>query len=89
LKLSLIFIRAGFSIRYFKAIYKELLCITIDRDLVNEVFYPSGFIDFVVKISGGSAATTINGRYKDTPEVELLGHLTLPTRLRVAKGTSY
>lgn len=70
-----------------KPFVKSYSVITIERDLTGEVFYPSGYIDFVVNISGGSAATIINGYQKDTPEVELLGHLTLPTRLNVAKGT--
>src|SRR5215207_5199854 len=70
-----------------KPFVKSYSVITIDRELTNEVFYPSGYIDFVVNISGGSAATIINGNHKNTPEVELLGHLTLPTRLNVAKGT--
>jgi AraC-like DNA-binding protein len=70
-----------------KSFVKSYSVITIDRDLTGEVFYPSGYIDFVVNISGGSAATIINGNHKNTPEVELLGHLTLPTRLNVAKGT--
>lgn len=70
-----------------KPFVKSYSVITIDRNLSGEVFYPSGYIDFVVNISGGAAATIINGYQKNTPEVELLGHLTLPTRLNVAKGT--
>lgn len=65
---------------------KNYTVVTIDNDLDNEVFYPSGYVDIVINISG-SAATIINGRKKDTPAIELLGHLTLPTRLSVAKGT--
>lgn len=70
-----------------KPFVKNYSVITIDRDITNEVFYPSGYIDFVVNISGGNAATIINGRLKKTPDVELLGHLTLPTRLNAAKET--
>ncbi|RBL90694.1 helix-turn-helix transcriptional regulator [Chitinophaga flava] len=66
---------------------KSYTVITIDKDLDNEVFYPSGFVDLVINISSGAAATIINGRKKDTPAIELLGHLTLPTRLTVNKGT--
>lgn len=69
-----------------KPFVKSYSAITIDRDLRGEVFYPSGYIDLVVNLSG-AAATIINGYEKSTPEVELLGHLTLPTRLNVAKGT--
>jgi AraC-like DNA-binding protein len=65
---------------------KNYTVVTIGEDLDNEVFYPSGYIDLVFNLSG-SAATIINGRRKDTPAVELLGHLTLPTRLTVRKGT--
>jgi AraC-like DNA-binding protein len=70
-----------------KPFVKSYSVITIGRDLLDEVFYPSGYIDFVVNVSGGAAATIINGDKKNTPEVELLGHLTVPTRLTVAKGT--
>ncbi len=67
---------------------KNYTVVTIEKDLDNEVFYPSGYVDLVINISGGFAATIINGKQKDTPAIELLGHLTLPTRLSVAKGTS-
>ncbi|MXV53230.1 helix-turn-helix domain-containing protein [Pedobacter sp. HMF7647] len=66
---------------------KSYTVITIEKDLENEVFYPSGYIDFVVNIAGGSAATIINGERKDTPQIELLGHLTVPTKLMAAKNT--
>lgn len=67
---------------------KNYTVITIDRDLVDEVFYPSGYVDFVINISEGNATTIIDGRIRNMPEVELLGHLTLPSRLTVSKGTS-
>ena len=67
---------------------KNYTVVTINKDLDNEVFYPSGYVDFIINISEGAAATIINGKHKDTPAIELLGHLTLPTRLTVAKGTS-
>ncbi|MHC0440199.1 helix-turn-helix domain-containing protein [Flavobacterium sp. 3-210] len=67
---------------------KNYTVVTIEKDIVNEVFYPSGYVDFIVNISEGKAATIINGKRKDTPDIELLGHLTLPTRLTVTKGTS-
>ncbi|MBC9914304.1 helix-turn-helix transcriptional regulator [Chitinophaga varians] len=66
---------------------KNYTVVTIEEDLDNEVFYPSGYIDLVINLSG-FAATIINGRRKDTPAIELLGHLTLPTRLTVTKGTT-
>ncbi|NLR57765.1 helix-turn-helix transcriptional regulator [Chitinophaga polysaccharea] len=67
---------------------KNYTVVTIGKHLDNEVFYPSGYVDLVINISGGMAATIINGKRKDTPAIELLGHLTLPTRLTVAQGTS-
>ncbi|SNR32622.1 helix-turn-helix transcriptional regulator [Flavobacterium sp. ov086] len=67
---------------------KNYTIVTIEKNLDNEVFYPSGYVDFIVNISEGAAATIINGNRKDTPSIELLGHLTLPTRLTVAQGTS-
>lgn len=60
----------------------------IDRDVTNEVFYPSGFVDFAVNISSGSAITLINGRPIDMPKVEVLGQITQPTRLTITKGTA-
>ncbi|RAJ08635.1 AraC-like DNA-binding protein [Chitinophaga skermanii] len=67
---------------------KSYTFVTIEQDLNNEVFYPSGCVDLVMNVSSGSATTIINGRSKNTPSVELLGHLTLPTRLTVTKGTT-
>lgn len=67
---------------------KSYTVITIEKALKDEVFYPSGYVDLIINISGGFAATIINGKQKDTPDIELLGHLTLPTRLTAAKGTS-
>ncbi|HEY9259849.1 helix-turn-helix domain-containing protein [Chitinophaga sp.] len=58
-----------------------------DQDMTNQTFFPSGFIDFAVNISNGSASTIINGRPIDMPKVEVLGQLTKPTRLSVTKGT--
>ena len=70
-----------------KPFVKSYSVITIDRDLTNEVFYPSGYVDLAVNMYG-RAATIINGHYRNMPNVEVLGQLTLPTRLTVAKGTS-
>lgn len=67
---------------------KNYTVVTIGKDIDNEVFYPSGYVDLVLNISAGNAATIINGRKKDTPDIELLGHLTLPTRLTVKEGTT-
>ncbi|MBT2619913.1 MULTISPECIES: helix-turn-helix domain-containing protein [Chryseobacterium] len=67
---------------------KNFTVVTIDRDIDNEVFYPSGYVDLIINLSGGAAATIINGKRKNTPDIELLGHLTLPTRLTVKKYTS-
>jgi len=71
-----------------KPYVKSYTVITIDRDLIDEVFYPSGYVDLVINISEGSATTLIDGRSRRMPGVELLGHLTLPSRLTVTKGTS-
>jgi len=71
-----------------KPFVKSYTVITIDRDLTDEVFYPSGYVDLVINVSEGSATTTIDGRTRKMPGVELLGHLTLPSRLTVSKGTS-
>ena len=67
---------------------KSYTLVTIDRDLTDEVFYPSGYVDLVINVSEGSATTIIDGRARRTPGVELLGQLTLPSRLTVSKGTS-
>ena len=67
---------------------KSYTLITIDRDLTDEVFYPSGYVDLVINISEGNATTIIDGRSRKTPGVEVLGHLTLPSRLTVSKSTA-
>lgn len=58
-----------------------------DRDLTDEVFYPSCYIDVAVNISPGAAVTVIGNRAIVMPKVELLGQLTVPTRLSVKAGT--
>ncbi|MGO4289717.1 helix-turn-helix domain-containing protein [Chitinophaga sp. RAB17] len=58
-----------------------------ETDMTDQTFFPSGYIDFAVNISGGSASTIINGRPIDMPKVEVLGQLTVPTRLSVTRGT--
>ncbi|HWA34049.1 MAG TPA: helix-turn-helix transcriptional regulator [Cyclobacteriaceae bacterium] len=60
--------------------------VTINDTIENEIFYPSGYIDLVVRCTG-SAATAINGTLKTTPQLELLGHLTMPTMVSARKGT--
>jgi AraC-like DNA-binding protein len=70
-----------------KPYVKSYTLITIDRDLTDEVFYPSGYVDLVINISAGSATTFIDGRRRKLPGVEVLGHLTLPSKLTVTKGT--
>ncbi|HEY5822925.1 MAG TPA: AraC family transcriptional regulator [Cyclobacteriaceae bacterium] len=67
---------------------KEYFVVTVDKDVTNQVFYPSGYVDFAVNISDGEVVTIINGRAVDMPNVEVLGHLTSPTRLTIAGGTS-
>jgi len=67
---------------------KNYTLISIDGDLTDEVFYPSGYVDLVMNVSEGNATTFIDGRRRKLPGVEVLGHLTLPSRLSVTKGTS-
>lgn len=67
---------------------KNYTLIIIDSDLEEEVFYPSGYVDLVMNVSDGYAATLINGRKRKLPGVEILGHLTTWSRLSVTKGTS-
>lgn len=71
-----------------KPFIKSYSIVTLERDLTNEVFYPSGYVDLAINISDGKAATIIDGHRRDMPDVEVLGQLTVPTRLTVAKGTS-
>jgi len=75
------------SCEILKPFIKGYTVVTIDKDIDNEIFYPSGYIDLVVKFPDGRAATIIQGEHRDTPEFELLGHLTVPTRLNAARGT--
>lgn len=67
---------------------KEYFVVTVDMPLANAVFYPSGYVDFAVNISNGNVKTIINGRAIDMPKVEILGHLTTPTRLTISAGTA-
>ncbi|WP_234047747.1 DUF6597 domain-containing transcriptional factor [Chryseobacterium paridis] len=69
------------------AYIKNYTVVTIEKDIEDAVFYPSGYVDLIINISG-KAATVINGKRKDTPAIELLGHITLPTRLMATKGTT-
>lgn len=71
-----------------KPYVKNYTLISIDHELTDEVFYPSGYVDLVMNVSEGSAFTRIDGRSRKLPGVELLGHLTLPSRLSVTKGTA-
>jgi AraC-like DNA-binding protein len=71
-----------------KPYVKNYTLISIDSDLTDEVFYPSGYVDLVLNVSAGSATTFIDGRRRKLPGVEVLGHLTMPSRLTVTKGTS-
>lgn len=70
-----------------KPYVKSYTLITIDKDLTDEVFYPSGYVDLVINVSG-NAITFIEGRRRKLPEIEVLGHLTTPSRLTATKGTS-
>ncbi|MBL0745641.1 helix-turn-helix domain-containing protein [Chryseolinea lacunae] len=71
-----------------KPFIKSYSVVTLEKDLTNEVFYPSGYVDLAINISNGKAATIIDGHRRDMPDVEVLGQLTVPTRLTVAEGTS-
>jgi len=71
-----------------KPFIKGYTVVTIGKDINNEIFYPSGYIDLVVRFPDGHAATIISGELRTTPEFELLGHLTVPTRLNATKGTT-
>jgi len=70
-----------------KPYVKGYILITVDRDLINEVFYPSGYIELAVNIYGAGATTIINGRPIAMPKLEVIGQVTVPTRLTVSKGT--
>jgi AraC-like DNA-binding protein len=69
-----------------KPFVQKYIAVTISDTIDNEIFYPSGYIDLVIR-SNGFAATSINRIYKSTPGLELLGHLTLPTTVSARKGT--
>src|SRR3569832_1086828 len=67
---------------------QKYIVLDIGENIENEIFYPSGFIDLVIKFPGGNAATAIGSRHSDTPSMELLGHILLPARVSAQKGTS-
>ena len=69
-----------------KPFVQKYIAVTITDTIDNQIFYPSGYIDLVIRLSG-SAATSVNGIFKRTPDLELLGHLTLPTTVSAQQGT--
>lgn len=69
-----------------KPYVKGFMVVANDNDQIDGIFYPSGYIDVVIHISG-NIVTIINGKPIEMPKVEVLGQLTVPTRLTVTKGT--
>lgn len=69
-----------------KPYVKGFMVVANDKDQIDGVFYPSGYIDVAIHILG-NIVTIINGKPIDMPKVEVLGQLTVPTRLTVTKGT--
>jgi AraC-like DNA-binding protein len=67
---------------------KSYTVINVKHGFNDQVFYPSGYVDFAVNISNGTAITFIDGRPIYMPKVEILGQLTVPTRLTVSSGMS-
>ena len=53
---------------------------------VLEVMYPSGSIELCIDISDGNTVRHRGNRAMRVPRLELLGHLTIPTRAAIAKG---
>ena len=70
-----------------KPFVKDYFIYTADENVTNEALYPSGYVSLAVNISDGSVATIINGNKIAMPKIEVLGQLTVPTRLMASKGT--
>jgi AraC-like DNA-binding protein len=60
---------------------------TTDSDVMNEVLFYGGYVALAINISGGNVITTINGHATNMPKIEILGQLTLPTRITATKET--
>ena len=58
-----------------------------DQDISKDVMYPSGYVELAINISNGKLISHIGTRSIDMPDVEVLGHLTVPSRVTATRGT--
>ena len=61
---------------------------TCDSDVSMEIMYPSGYVELCIDISNGNTVRHLGNQSKKMPGLEVLGHLTMPTRATVSKGTT-
>ncbi|MBI1767244.1 MAG: helix-turn-helix transcriptional regulator [Bacteroidetes bacterium] len=61
---------------------------TCDESVSMEVMYPSGHVELCIDISNGNTVRHRGDSFAKVPNLEVLGHLTTPTRATVTKGTT-
>lgn len=67
---------------------KNYWIFTTDKDVSNQVLYPTVFLEFAINISSGDVVTHIGNRSIKMPSLEVLGLLTMPTRITATRGTT-
>ena len=71
-----------------KSYIKYYWVCTTDEDVSMEVMYPSGYVELCIDISNGNTVRHFGDRATKMPSMEVLGHLTKPTKATVTKGTT-
>src|SRR6267154_33348 len=71
-----------------KSFVKYYWIYTSNEPAFNEILYPSGYLELAINISNTNVETRINDRAEKMPGIEVLGQLTLPTRLTAAPKTT-
>jgi AraC-like DNA-binding protein len=67
---------------------KNYWIFTTDKDISNQVLYPTGFLELAINISGGDVITHVGNRSIKMPDLEVLGQLTMPTKVTATKDTT-
>jgi AraC-like DNA-binding protein len=71
-----------------KPYIKHYWVLYASKSLSNVVLFPSGFMEFAINISEGSATIHLGNRISKMPKLEILGHLTNPTTETISAGTT-
>ncbi|HEV8512097.1 MAG TPA: AraC family transcriptional regulator [Cyclobacteriaceae bacterium] len=71
-----------------KQYVKHYWVCTCDADVSMEIMYPSGYVELCIDISNGNTVRHLGSQSKKMPVLEVLGHLTKPTRATISKDTT-